>query len=201
MKHKAYLAFYKAWNNKYSTFEDRAIAVWTNGPYSHVEMIIYDEEAGYYKMCSALGNCNCVRCKKHRFNTDLYDYLEIELEEPKRVLEFFDLIKGSKYDYLGIVLSQIFPLGVDNPNEWFCSEVCTKVCQLAAIDDKHLWKSKPESLSPNLLAYRLGLIKRTKKKPFIFNLNLLFKKHLHSIYTPFNIMLVNSVSEDDLPIL
>ena len=199
MNHKTYLAFYKAWNNKFADITDRVIGVWTNGPYSHVEYIVFDENKGHYIMCSALGTCNCVRCKKHEFNTLIYDYIEVEIENPNRVVEFFELIEGSKYDFKGIILSQIFPLGMDNPNEWFCSESCTKASQLSGIKNKDLWKVKPESISPNDLAYKLGLIETDKKVPFYKNLHLLFKQNLPDIYKPFNIKKVNKVPEDQLP--
>ena len=195
---RVFLAFYKAWNNQFANITDRVIAVWTNGPYSHVEYIVPDGNGGYL-MCSALGSCNCVRCKKHFFNTDIYDYIEVKLGEPKRVKEFFDLISDSKYDFKGIFLSQIFPLGMDNPKEWFCSESCTKASQIAAIDNKDLWRVKPESISPNDLAYRLGIIEKSKKVPFYKNLNLLFKDKLPDIYSPFNIISVNSIKPEDLP--
>jgi len=199
MARKTYLAFYKAWNNKGNDLQDRIIGVWTNGPYSHVEFIVYDNTTGKYLMCSALGSCNCVRCKKHKFNTDVYDYIEVSLEKPQRVIEFFELISGSKYDYKGIILSQIFPLGMDNPDEWFCSESCTKASQLAGINNKSIWKVKPESMSPNDLAYELGLIETDKKVPFYKNLNLLFKKELPDIYKPFNITKVNKLLDYELP--
>ena len=193
------MAFYKAWNNDNASAEDRIIGVWTKGPYSHVEYIVYDIEDKCYKMCSALGSCNCVRCKKHFFNTDVYDYIEIDLENPNRVIEFFKLIDDSTYDYKGILLSQIFPLGIDNPKEWFCSESCTKASQISAIKNKDLWRVKPESMSPNGLAYALKLIETDKKVPFFKNLKLLFKKDLPDIYSPFNIKTVNKIKKEDLP--
>ena len=199
MEHKNYLALYKAWNNKFANLADRVIGIWTNGPYSHVEYIVFDENKGYYVMCSALGACNCVRCEKHEFNPLIYDYIEVEVDDPKHIIEFFELIEGSKYDFKGIILSQILPLGMDNPKKWFCSESCTKASQIAAIKNKDLWKVKPESVSPNDLAYRLGLIETDKKVPFYKNLSLLFKHDIPDIYKPFNIKKVNSTPKGALP--
>jgi len=186
--YKVYLAFYKAWNNDNSTFQARVIGVWTNGPYSHVELIIFDTETGKATMCSALGTKNTVRCKRHIFNSNIYDYKEINVKSVEHIQRFFKILEGSKYDYKGIFLSQIFPLGIDNPLEWFCSESCTKAIQLGGIDNEVIWKVKPESISPNDLAFMLGLIKTDKKIWFIKNLNLLFKKELSNIYVPFNVV-------------
>ena len=197
MKYKTYLAFMKAWNIDKSNLMDRTIGIWTNGPYSHVEFIVYNEEERCYKMCSALGTRDEVRCKKHIFNTRVYDYIEVELRNPERVFEFFDLIINSKYDYKGIILSQIFPLGMDNPNRWFCSESCTKAAQISGIENKELWKVKPESISPNDLAYMLGLLVTDKKVKWYRNLSILNKKNIPDIYKPFNIKKVNNVNPRD----
>ena len=187
MKYKTYLAFYKAWNNDSSTFQDRVIGVWTNGPYNHVELVIYDIETKKATMCSALGTKNIVRCKRHIFNTNVYDYKEVKLSNIEHARKFFEIIEGSTYDYKGIFLSQIFPLGMDNPLEWFCSESCTKAIQLGGIDNEVIWKVKPESISPNDLAFMLGLIRTDRKVSWIKNLPLLFKKEINNIYSVFNV--------------
>ena len=197
MKYKNYLAFYKAWNNDYADISDRIIGVWTNGPYSHVELITYNTETGEATMCSALGNENKVRCANHIFNTKIYDYKEINLVNPTHSLKFFDIIKGSKYDFKGIFLSQIFPLGMDNPLEWFCSESCTKAVQIGGINNETIWKVKPESISPNDLAFMVEMISTNKKVSWIKNVSLLFKSGLDNLYIPFNVTL-NS-DNDKLP--
>ena len=197
MKYKTYLAFYKAWNNEASTFQDRVIGVWTNGPYNHVELVMYDTETKEATMCSALGTKNTVRCKRHIFNTNVYDYKEVELLNVEHAQRFFEIIEGSTYDYKGIFLSQIFPLGMDNPLEWFCSESCTKAIQLGGIANEVIWKVKPESIAPNDLAFMVELINTNKKVSWIRNLSLLFKKEISNIYIPFNITVTSD--NDNLP--
>lgn len=197
MKYRTFLAFYKAWNHEATTFRDRVIGVWTNGPYNHVELVIYDNETKEAVMCSALGTENTVRCKKHIFNTNVYDYKEITLHSAEHASKFFEIIEGSTYDYKGIFLSQIFPVGLDNPLEWFCSESCVKAVQIGGIDNEIIWTVKPESVSPNDLAFMVELLKTNKKVSWIKNLSLLFKKDLNSIYAPFNVIIASD--NDKLP--
>jgi len=167
---KLYLAFYKAWN-KFGDITDRVIAVWTKGPYSHVELIIPDDNSVTgLTMCSALGSENRVRCTSHNIDYDIYDYYPIYVKDKNISLDFFKTIDGSKYDYLGIFMSQIIPLGIDATKKWFCSESCTKATQLSAIDNKKIWLAKPEYIHPNKLAEFVGLLEYPNGKKSLFKL-------------------------------
>lgn len=178
---KLYIAFYKAWN-KYGDITDRTIAVWTKGPYSHTELIIPNPDSPTgLTMCSALGSENKVRCKEHFINYEIFDYYPIYVRDKEIAIEFFNTIKNAEYDYLGIIMSQIIPLGMDSNKKWFCSESCTKATQLSGIDNKSIWLAKPEYIHPNKLAQFVGLLEYPNGKHNLFKLlPLLFDKKVRT---------------------
>ena len=149
------LAFYKA-NNKHATMIDKLVALWTKGPYSHVELVYKSGNAEYG--ISADYDTNKVRKRVHVRNYDRWEYMPLQVESLKHILEFYELVKDDKYDFLGIFLSQILPLGVDANNRWFCSEFVTKALLIGGVYNRKLWLYKPEYVSPNKLARIVGLL-------------------------------------------
>ena len=109
------LAFYKGKGD----FFDKLIRIWTNSPYSHVEIII---NGIWYSASPRDGR---VRAKKIDPNPSHWDFIEIPSKNAENMVKFIESQLGKKYDWLGILLSQIIPLGEENPNRWFCSEICS----------------------------------------------------------------------------
>jgi hypothetical protein len=132
------LAFYKAHQGNLT---DKVISWWTNGKYSHVELIIDD------MMYSTSPRDRCVRVKKHKFDKNVWDYIEINNVDEAKIIEFFEMTKGQRYDWLGI-LGFVVPLK-DRTNDWFCSEWCSNALKIAGC--KKLWKQEPSKISPNKL--------------------------------------------------
>lgn len=129
------LAFYKAKGD----WQDKVIRIWTKGPYSHVELIM----DGYmYSSSPADGK---VRKKPHVVDDSMWEYVNIPNLEVKHILEFFDLTKNEKYDYMGI-LGFIIPLK-DRTNDWFCSEWCSNALKISGYEK--MYKLEPSKLSPN----------------------------------------------------
>jgi len=174
MSVKIKLAFYK--ENK--SIVDKGIAWWTNGPYSHVELLIdkrtafgtddelerivndtiseYRQRGLSKKMChfkdkyvqfSSLINYGGVRIKTCNLNNDVCDYLNIEVDDIKIIIDFYKLILNQKYDLLGI-LGFIIPIQ-DRTNRWFCSETTTNALKICGL--KELWLLEPSTISPNKL--------------------------------------------------
>jgi len=133
------VAFYKAYQSK-ANWEDKLIAKYTHGSYSHCEIII----DGY--MYSSSPRDGRVRKKKHIVDMNIWKYIHIDIEA-KNILQFFDLTKGCRYDWLGI-LGFIIPFK-DRTNKWFCSEWCSNALKIS--EYKKLWKLEPSKISPNRL--------------------------------------------------
>jgi hypothetical protein len=99
------VAFYKSKQN-HADWKDKLIAWWTKGKYSHTELIIN----GY--MYSTSPRDGCVRRKKHIYNENVWDYIKVNNVEISKVVEFFEMTKGQKYDWLGI-LGFVVPLKIE----------------------------------------------------------------------------------------
>jgi hypothetical protein len=115
-----YLAFYKGRGRLF----DRAIRMFTRGPYSHVELVMKEPtEGAEFTGFSASGRDGGVRIKTISYEIDKWDFVEIPWAnslawlKAKRYLD-------QPYDYLGIFLSQLLPLRRHLRGAWFCSELC-----------------------------------------------------------------------------
>jgi hypothetical protein len=86
------------------------------GKYSHVELVI--DNYAY----SAILDKGVRRTEVVRLNRYEYDVVEVRDVDLEYITEFYLRTKGHKYDILGILLSQMFPINRHCPNKWFCSE-------------------------------------------------------------------------------
>lgn len=101
------------------TLAEKIIRLWTKSPYSHCEFLRSD---GF-----------CHSNDRFRFISRI-EILEINPEDWERVEitlphEIVDRIErrqlrknGTSYDWIGILFSQVFPLGIHNKRRWFCSK-------------------------------------------------------------------------------
>jgi len=165
---RVWLAFYKV--KPEDGIADKAIKLWTRGPYSHVEIVVKDKNSptGFTQRSFRLETG--YREIPHTFDKDTWDYRMIKINDYDRYIKFSESLKGAKYDMLGIIFSQIVPLGIEDRKRWFCSEYCTHAILVAGTSDKRLWYVKPERVHPNKLA-KLVNINFTKKKTFKKKLN------------------------------
>jgi hypothetical protein len=122
------VAFYKGKGD----WTDKLIRWFTSSKYSHVEIVHND--GTWYTSSARDGG---VVKRRIRLNPDHWDIVEIDISE-SRLLALYDKTKGEKYDYLGILLSQIIPMHIQDKHKWFCSEWCSKV----------LGAKYPETFSP-----------------------------------------------------
>lgn len=115
------VAFYKGKGN----WVDFLIRKWTRSPYSHCEIVID------YKWYSSSPRDGKVREKIIHPRSKNWEYIDIDLSSTdiENIRNFFNEQEGKKYDYIGIILSQVLPLGIDNKNKWFCSEICSRALQ------------------------------------------------------------------------
>lgn len=139
------IAFEKV--KKDSPFYDKSISWWTKSGYIHTEIIIGD------KWISSLDTG--VHVKLLRPLKDQYTYkklptIKLRRQQYNDIMEWIYKQEGKSYDYTGIMYSQVLPLRLDNRNEWFCSEIVTKILQLLLV--KEVFNLLPHLQSPGDLA-------------------------------------------------
>jgi hypothetical protein len=136
------LAFYKA---QQGNLTDKLISWWTNGLYSHVEIVTGSDTNNLLMWTSSAMNGG-VRQKKHKYDPTKWEYIDIDLNL-NILLQIYNKTKDCKYDYLGI-LGFVLPLQ-DRENKWFCSEWVSNVLKCSG--DKRLYLKEPSKISPNKL--------------------------------------------------
>ncbi|WP_136635507.1 hypothetical protein [Pseudooceanicola onchidii] len=136
------LAFYKGRGDGiWQRLQDWGIRFATRSIYSHVELIAGLAELGQEAVClSSSGRDGGVRLARFVLNPDHWDLVALE-DEPEAVADFIRDRFGKRYDYRGILLSQIFALARHDPDKWFCSEICA-----AALGIPNAQRMSPQAL-------------------------------------------------------
>ena len=136
------LAFYKGRaRTRLKRFQDWSVRFGTRGKYSHVELIAGPARHGDFAVClSSSGRDGGVREKKILLTHEAWDLVELDID-PDQPEQFIRERIGARYDYCGIVFSQVLSFGRHSEARWFCSEICA-----AAIGINY-----PERISPQLL--------------------------------------------------
>lgn len=108
---------------------------WTGSHYSHCELVIDD-------ICySASFMDGGVRKKNIDLKSGRWDIVSIDWADKQAAIEFFENTKGAKYDWIGILGSQLINRKVHDINRWFCSEWVGCAIKFP----------NPEMLSPDIL--------------------------------------------------
>jgi hypothetical protein len=115
------LALYKAPGDLY----DKAIRVWTRSPYSHCELVLPDG-----RFASSSPRDGGVRAKLIEPDSQAWDFVPLPWVREEVVEELLQTEQGAGYDWVGILGSQILPVGIQSPSRWFCSEFCAHVIGL-----------------------------------------------------------------------
>lgn len=141
------IAFKKIIKN--SDIVEKVIGKITKSKYCHCEIIIND-------IWVSSNSKEGVTIKEHfdygNNEWDFYDFPVIEIMERdyKIIFDFIRKQDDKRYDYLGIILSQLIPISVHNRNKYFCSEISAKVLQLFLIEE--VMDIIPNNTSPGDLA-------------------------------------------------
>ncbi len=142
------LPFEKKVPSRYSLYDKvkvKLVQIWTKSKYFHSEFILGD------RWISAETD-GIIGHKLHPLE-DGYDYIFIDIElsdyHSRKIFEFMEIQIGSKYDWVGIYLSQFVPLGANARDKWFCSELTTKLLQLCML--KEALPLQPHMTSPDEL--------------------------------------------------
>ncbi len=109
------IVFYKG----RGTLAEKLIRLWTKSPYSHCEFRRSDglcHSNDRYRLVSRL----------QALEIDARDWEVCELELPSEIIDRVERRQlrknGTRYDWMGIVFSQVFRLGWHDKKRWFCSK-------------------------------------------------------------------------------
>jgi hypothetical protein len=109
------LLFYKGPGN----FRDQLVRLWTQSPYSHSE---FGRSDGFYHSNDRFSLLS--RLESFEISPNDWEICQIIL--PAQIVDRLERrqIKknGTKYDWIGIVFSQVFRLGLHDSKRWFCSK-------------------------------------------------------------------------------
>lgn len=127
------IAFYK---DKSALF-NRAVSWWTNGPYSHVELII---DGVSYSSSFRDGG---VRKKVIEYKPDHWDMFQLDCstETEQSAVAWFEKHMGQKYDVIGLIGFVIGTVS-GNKRKFFCSEAVA-----AALGYDETWRFDPNDLA------------------------------------------------------
>lgn len=119
--------------------------------HSHVELVFSDGScfsSRAYASSTDNHKQNGTSFDRQEFPPDRWDVVEIPLspEDEKTVLDWCEENDGEFYDFDGVLAFKLFVFHED-PNKWFCSEICT-----AALQHVNLFNDLiPSKTSPDLL--------------------------------------------------
>lgn len=152
---KIRVAFYKGKGN----WKNKIIRWWTKSPYSHAELIL-PNEITWVSISPFLTSKVAARSVYEVENLSDWDFLSFDLSwrEPvreyqiKQLYSFIDETNGAKYDWFGMILSQLFPYLIKHRDRWYCSEWIAHALVKARIvmwDNIYIYKTP--NLSPGKL--------------------------------------------------
>jgi len=107
----------------------RLIRWWTKSSYSHAELIMPDGMT-WISISPFLTSRVAARIKHCVDNPEDWDFLVFKLSEREPVkkyqldqlYKFINMTQGSKYDWIGMIMSQFCPYLIKRRDRWYCSE-------------------------------------------------------------------------------
>ena len=145
------IAFYKGTRDGVQGFVNRAIRWWTNGPYSHVELVLNEAGDKEVWLCaSSSGIDGGVRFKAMSLAPERWDIVDVADLFPNRLaaLDFFRQHEGAAYDFWGI-FGFVWRRSKGSAKRWFCSEAVAASLQIA-----QAWRFDPNTLYVIILALK-----------------------------------------------
>ena len=116
LSNKIRIAFYKGPVN----WRTRIVMWWTGSEYTHAELVLPSGDS--------LGICpddaGTARLRKINFRDDHWDFIEIDITKRQLhdIINFFTETHGCRYDWIGMILSHLFPFYLKRDNKWYCSQ-------------------------------------------------------------------------------
>ncbi len=107
----------------------KVVRWWTKSPYSHAELILPDDKT-WISISPFLSSRVAARVKYDLENPEDWDFLIFPLNHREAVkkyqldqlYKFIDMTQGCKYDWAGMIASQISPFLIKRRDKWYCSE-------------------------------------------------------------------------------
>lgn len=132
------VAFYKGKKRLFNSF----VAWWTVGPYSHAEAVFESQtNVANMKLCGSSSFMDGgVRLKWIELDPEHWDILDVPTIGGCRVMDWFRMHRGEKYDVLGL-LSTSSPIR-HSRGRWFCNEA---IGTAAGLQDA--WRFNPNSFA------------------------------------------------------
>lgn len=111
------IAFYKGNNGWHHFF----IKWWTNSKYSHTELLLDGKKI--WTSISPFGLSSVESRVIENINIEEWDFIDLRLtkEQMSSLIDFIVKTTGNKYDWIGMIFSQIFPFILKSKNKWYCS--------------------------------------------------------------------------------
>ncbi len=101
------------------TLAEKLVRLWTSSPYAHCE---FGRSDGLYHSNDRFRFIS----RTHTMEINPLDWEVCEIELPCEIIERVERRQlrknGTKYDWIGIVFSQVFRLGYHDKTRWFCSK-------------------------------------------------------------------------------
>lgn len=127
---------------------------WTKSIYSHAELLLPDDTS------ITITPFNRAGITREPFDPEDegdWDFVCIPINPMQlvKIENFYEQTKGQKYDWIGMIASQLLPYHIKHQKRWYCSEWIAYALRLAGVVDglhAHCDMS-PEVLS-NLVAHR-----------------------------------------------
>lgn len=129
------IAFYKGKTHLFN----RLVAWWTNGPYSHVEVVLGMDNRGNYHCLSSSLTDGGVRIKTMPLPSSKWDILTVK-GEVRDAEDWAAKHLGAKYDTPGL-FGFVWRRNIRKDHKWFCSEVVADILKL----------DQPSRYDPNAL--------------------------------------------------
>ncbi len=149
------VAFYRG----KGSWKNRLIRWWTKSPYSHAELVMPDDIT-WVSISPFLTATVSARSKYEIKNLNDWDFISFQLSwrEPvrdyqiKQLNNFIDDTSGAKYDWTGMILSQIFPYLIKHRDRWYCSEwIAHALVKARVVSWEKLQIYRTPNLSPGKL--------------------------------------------------
>jgi len=114
------VAFYKGCDGWWNSI----VRWWTKSEYSHAELVMPDETT--WISISPFLSSRVESREKKEYDENLWDFIDFFISEKEyfEIEDFYEETKGSKYDWVGMIMSQLLPSGLKltNVKKWYCSE-------------------------------------------------------------------------------
>lgn len=135
------VAFYKGTKPGLPGVFNRSVRWWTNGPYSHCELVVSRLPNGQARCWSSANLDGGVRAKGITLDPAHWDLVDVPWADLAAAVEWFRLHDGDGYDTLGL-FGFVGPRGDGDQGKWFCSEAVA-----AALGADDPWRFDPNTLA------------------------------------------------------